>query len=149
MPVELPFLPFDGERVVDLDRGALASTAVPEHLVVVGAGAIGLELGSVWSRLGAKVTVVEMLPTDRALRRRADGQDAAARARSQGLDFRLSTKVTAAKVDEEGVTVTVANDKGETEELRCDRVLVAVGRRPDTRARASRRSASSSRRAAG
>jgi dihydrolipoamide dehydrogenase len=130
-PVELPFLPFDGERVVSSTE-ALSFTAVPETLIVVGAGAVGLELGSVWSRLGAKVTVVEMLPTIAPF---ADKQMSGSLQRAleaQGLEFRLSTKVTAARVTKKGVTVTVANDKGESADLTCDRVLVAVGRRPNS-----------------
>ena len=129
--VELPFMPFDGERIVSSTE-ALSFTEVPERLIVVGAGAVGLELGSVWSRLGAKVTVVEMLPTIAPF---ADKQMSSSLQRAleaQGLEFRLSTKVTAAKVTKKGVTLTVANDKGETEELASDRVLVAVGRRPNS-----------------
>jgi dihydrolipoamide dehydrogenase len=129
--VELPFMPFDGERIVSSTE-ALSFTEVPERLIVVGGGAVGLELGSVWSRLGAKVTVVEMLPTIAPF---ADKQMSGSLQRAleaQGLEFRLSTKVTAAKVTKKGVTLTVANDKGETEELDCDRVLVAVGRRPNS-----------------
>jgi len=130
-PVELPFMPFDGERIVSSTE-ALSFPAVPERLIVVGAGAVGLELGSVWSRLGAAVTVVEMLPTIAPF---ADKQMSSSLQRAleaQGLEFRLSTKVTAAKVTTAGVAVTVANDKGESEELACDRVLVAVGRRPNS-----------------
>jgi len=124
-------MPFDGERVISSTE-ALSFTEVPERLIVIGAGAVGLELGSVWSRLGAKVTVVEMLPTIAPF---ADKQMSGSLQRAleaQGLEFRLSTKVTAAKVTKKSVTVTVSNDKGETDELRCDRVLVAVGRRPNS-----------------
>jgi len=131
VPVELPFMPFDGERILSSTE-ALSFTEVPERLIVIGAGAVGLELGSVWSRLGAKVTVVEMLPTIAPF---ADKQMSGSLQRAleaQGLEFRLSTKVTAAKVTKKSVTVTVSNDKGETDELRCDRVLVAVGRRPNS-----------------
>jgi dihydrolipoamide dehydrogenase len=130
-PVELPFMPFDGERVVSSTE-ALSFTEVPGRLIVVGAGAVGLELGSVWSRLGAKVTVVEMLPTIAPF---ADKQMSGSLQRAleaQGLEFRLSTKVTAAEVTKRGVTVTVANDKGESTDLACERVLVAVGRRPSS-----------------
>ena len=129
--VELPFMPFDGERIVSSTE-ALSFTAVPEQLIVVGAGAVGLELGSVWSRLGAKVTVVEMLPTIAPF---ADKQMSSSLQRAleaQGLEFRLSTKVTATKVTKKVVTVTVVSDKGESAELPCDRVLVAVGRRPNS-----------------
>ena len=127
--VELPFLPFDDDRVVN-STGALALGEVPEHLVVVGAGAVGLELGSVWRRLGAKVTVVEMLPQITPF---ADKQMAKALQRSlkgQGLDIRLKTRVTAAKVTNAGLELTLEKDNAEPERLTCDRVLVAVGRRP-------------------
>lgn len=132
VPVELPFAPFDGERIVSSTE-ALSFAEVPKHLVVVGAGAVGLEMGSVWRRLGAKVTVVEMLPTIAPF---ADKQMSSALQRaleSQGLEFRLSTRLTAADVAKKTVKVTLESEKGETEELRCDRVLVAVGRRPSTR----------------
>jgi dihydrolipoamide dehydrogenase len=128
--VELPFLPFDGETVVSA-REALCFAAVPEHLVVIGAGFIGLELGSVWRRLGAQVTVVEMLakplPT-------MDGQAADALVRTlkkQGMKFLLETGVKSGMVQDGRVHLTVAGVSG-TEELVCDRVLVAVGRRPLT-----------------
>ena len=127
--VELPFLPFDDERVVN-STGALCFEKVPEHLVVVGAGAVGLELGSVWRRLGARVTVVEMLPQITPF---ADKQLAKALQRSlkgQGLDIRLKARVTAAEVTSEGVTLTLEKENAEPETLTCDRVLVAVGRRP-------------------
>ncbi len=128
--VELPFLPFDDERVVN-STGALAFEEVPARLAVIGAGAVGLELGSVWRRLGAEVTVVEMLPQITPF---ADRQLAKALQRSlkgQGVDIRLKTRVTGAEVDEGGVTLTLEKDKAkEPESLRCDRVLVAVGRRP-------------------
>jgi dihydrolipoamide dehydrogenase len=131
VPVELPFLPFDGERVVSSTE-ALEFTKVPKRLVVIGAGAVGLELGSVWRRLGSDVTVVEMLPTIAPF---ADKQTAKSLQRAladQGLNFRLETKVTAGKVLKKGVKLTVENATGDVEELSCDRVLVAVGRRPNT-----------------
>lgn len=128
--VELPFLPFDGETVVSA-REALSFAAVPEHLVVIGAGYIGLELGSVWRRLGAQVTVIEMLakplPT-------MDGQAADALLRSlkkQGMKFLLETGVKSGVVQDGKVQLTVAGVSGE-EQLVCDRVLVAVGRTPLT-----------------
>lgn len=128
-PVELPFMPFDGERIISSTE-ALALTKVPKSFLVVGAGAVGLEMGSVWSRLGAKVTVVEFLPqiTPFADKQVAGGLQRALAA--QGMDIRLSTKVTAAKVLKSGVKVTVENTKGETDEIKVDTVLVAVGRRP-------------------
>ena len=129
--VELPFMPFDGKRIISSTE-ALAFTKIPKSLLVVGAGAVGLELGSVWARLGAEVTVVEFLPQITPF---ADKQIAGSLQRSlaaQGLDIRLSTKVTAAKVLKTGVNVTVENAKGESEDLKVDTVLVAVGRRPVT-----------------
>ena len=130
VPVELPFLPFDGERVVSSTE-ALCFPEVPGHLLVIGAGAIGLELGSVWSRLGAKVTVVEMLP---GIVPAADGQMARTLERAladQGLVFHLSTRVTGAVVKDGTVTATLSSDKGE-QTVECDRILVAVGRKPCT-----------------
>ncbi len=129
--VELPFLPFDGERVVSSTE-ALDFSTVPKRLVVVGAGAVGLELGSVWRRLGAEVTVVEMLPTITPF---ADRQMAKALQRAladQGMVFHMDTRVTAGKVLKKSVKLTIENTKGETEEISCDKVLVAVGRRPNS-----------------
>jgi dihydrolipoamide dehydrogenase len=129
VPVQLPFLPFDGKRVID-STGALSLTEVPGRLVVIGAGAVGLELGSVWRRLGAKVTVVEMMPQITPF---ADTQMARTLQRSlkeQGLDIRLKTQVSAARVEASGVTLTLKGAKDEQSELACDVVLVAVGRKP-------------------
>lgn len=128
VPVEVPSLPFDGETIVS-SKEALCFGAVPEHLVVVGAGYIGLELGSVWRRLGAKVTVVEMLPkmlpfTD------VEVTDALMKILTkQGIAFRMGTQVTGVeKRDGKAVLQLKAGDK--TEALECDKVLVAVGRKP-------------------
>jgi dihydrolipoamide dehydrogenase len=131
LPIELPFLPFDGSRVVSSTE-ALEFDTVPESLVVIGAGAVGLELGSVWRRLGSQVTVIEMLPTITPF---ADKQMAKSLQRAladQGLDIRLEARVTAGKALKKSVKLTVENAKGDTEELGCDRVLVAVGRRANT-----------------
>lgn len=117
----------DGNRI-GTSTEALAYPAVPEHLVVIGAGVIGLELGSVWSRLGAKVTVLEYL--DRIL----PGMDSelAAEARKilekQGLEFHLGTQVTGART--EGEKAIVEREGGDP--ISCDRVLLAVGRIPNT-----------------
>jgi dihydrolipoamide dehydrogenase len=130
-PVELPFLPFDRERVVD-STGALAFNEIPSHLVVVGAGYIGLELGSVWKRLGSKVTVIEFLPQ---IVPTADGEMGERLRRSlaqQGIEFHLETKVTGGNVQREGVTVHAEKKDGTALRLECARVLVAVGRRPYT-----------------
>ncbi|MFV2071230.1 MAG: dihydrolipoyl dehydrogenase [Thermoanaerobaculales bacterium] len=131
--VELPFLPFDGDRIVSSTE-ALSFSSVPEHLVVVGAGAVGLELGSVWRRLGAKVTVVEMLPTITPF---ADKQMAKSLQRAladQGMVFHLETTLKAGKLLKKSVKLTIENAEGETSEISCDKVLVAVGRRPNTAA---------------
>lgn len=130
-PISLPTVPFDGERIVSSTE-ALTFSSVPKHLVVVGGGAIGLELGSVWLRLGAKVTVVELLPR---LVPGIDVQIASALQRSltkQGFSFMLGAKVTQAAVNNGEVTLTVETDKKELKELKADRVLVAVGRKAYT-----------------
>jgi dihydrolipoamide dehydrogenase len=129
-PMAVPGLDFDGERIVSSTE-ALTFDTVPKHLSIVGAGYIGLELGSVWLRLGAKVTVVEMLPQIATL---LDGQVARGLERiltKQGLIFRLQTKVAGAKVVGEKVQVTLESN-GKKETMNCDRLLVAVGRRPLT-----------------
>jgi dihydrolipoamide dehydrogenase len=129
-PVSLRNVSFDGTHVVSSTE-ALAFDKVPQHLIVVGGGYIGLELGSVWSRLGAKVSVIEFLPRILPL---SDGEIALALHRSlekQGLEFYLETGVTGTKV-EGGEVVVSADNKGQSRTFRGDRVLVAVGRRPYT-----------------
>ena len=129
-PAGLPSLPFDGKQIVGSTE-ALAFEKVPGHLVVVGAGYIGLELGSVWCRLGAKVTVVEFLPR---ILPTGDLEIAEILQKSlakQGLQFHLETKVTAAKVQGSQVLVSAEGKAGPLQ-LLADRVLVAVGRRPYT-----------------
>jgi len=128
----LPGVEIDQDRIVD-STGALELAKVPGHLVVIGGGVIGLELGSVWKRLGAKVTVVEYL--DQIL----PGMDAEVRKeankifKKQGFEFRLSTKVTGAQKSGEGVTLTVeAAAGGEAQTIEADVVLVSIGRRPNT-----------------
>jgi dihydrolipoamide dehydrogenase len=129
-PVQLTSLPFDGEYVVSA-REALSFDKVPGHLLVVGGGYIGLELGSVWLRLGAQVTVVEMLPR---LIAGSDGQLADTLLRSlkkQGMRFLLGAKVAGVEKREGALLARVEVD-GEVQEIGCDKVLVAVGRRPLT-----------------
>ncbi len=129
-PVPLPNLTFNGATIVNSTE-ALAFDAVPGHLIVVGAGYIGLELGSVWSRLGSKVTVLEFLP------RIVPTMDAEIAGQlqkvltKQGLEFHLETKVTGAKVRGNQVVVE-SQIKGEAKQFEADKVLVAVGRRPLT-----------------
>jgi dihydrolipoamide dehydrogenase len=130
-PVELPSLPFDGERVVSSTE-ALSFDAVPSHLLVVGAGAVGLELGSVWSRLGARVTVVELLPRIVPF---ADEELSKALHRAlskQGLEIKLECRVDGAERTSDGVRVKILDSQGGTDELEVSHVLVAVGRRPVT-----------------
>ena len=130
-PIALPMLPFDGQRVLSSTE-ALSLPEVPQHLIVIGGGAIGLELGSVWLRLGAKVTVVELLPR---LLPGTDAQIATALQRAltkQGFTFLLSSRVTQGTVQNGRVVLTVENEKGQRSELAADRVLVAVGRKPYT-----------------
>ncbi len=128
----LPSLPIDEKRIVS-STGALALPEVPKSMVLVGGGVIGLEMGSVWQRLGAKVTVVEFL--DRIMPG-MDGEVSKQMQRilqKQGMAFELSTKVTAAKVTAKGVTLTVEPAAGgEAKTIETDIVLVAVGRRPFT-----------------
>jgi dihydrolipoamide dehydrogenase len=129
--VELPFMPFDGNLIVSSTE-ALSFSEVPKRLLVIGAGAVGLEMGSVWLRLGAEVTVIEMLPTITPFADKQMSSSLQRALQSQGLEFKLSSKVVAAKPAKKSVKVTVENKDGETEDIRADKVLVAVGRRPVT-----------------
>ncbi len=108
VPVSLPFLPFDGTTVVD-STGALSFARVPNHLVVVGAGFIGLELGSVWKRLGSKVTVLEFLPRIVPSADAEMGEQLKKSLVKQGLEFHLETKVTGVSI--EGTRVSVRAEK--------------------------------------
>ena len=128
--VELPFLKFDGETVVSSDQ-AIAFDTVPGKLVVVGAGAIGLELGSVWARLGSKVTVVEFLPQIAPAYDEDVAKYAERLLKKQGLTFHLGTKVSGLKKEGEKTLVT-ADQNGKPLEFEADKVLVAVGRAPFT-----------------
>ncbi|SFS03641.1 dihydrolipoyl dehydrogenase [Sphingomonas jatrophae] len=128
----LPGVTVDHDRIVD-STSALELPKVPGHMVVIGGGVIGLELGSVWRRLGAKVTVVEYL--DQIL----PGMDGEVRKeankifKKQGFEFKLSTKVTGAETSGEGVTLTLEPAAGgAAETMQADVVLVAIGRRPNT-----------------
>ncbi|MBS0431106.1 MAG: dihydrolipoyl dehydrogenase [Proteobacteria bacterium] len=130
VPIELPFAKFDGKHIVD-NAGALAFDAVPKRFGVIGAGVIGLELGSVWKRLGAQVTILEALP-DFLGTADADIAKAAAREfKKQELDIRLGAKVSKAEVKKGEVVVTYSDKDGE-HSLTVDKLLVAVGRRAYT-----------------
>ena len=129
-PVEVPGLEFDGERIVSSTE-ALDFDTVPKHLGVVGGGYIGLELGSVWMRLGAKVTVIEMMPKIATTLDGQVGRTLDRILRKQGLTMRLKTRVKEAKSSGKKVKVTLEAD-GAKESMTFDRLLVAVGRRPLT-----------------
>ncbi|MFK8053721.1 MAG: dihydrolipoyl dehydrogenase [Woeseiaceae bacterium] len=129
-PVELSSMPFDGKHIVD-SWGALEFDKVPKKLGVIGAGVIGLELGSVWSRLGAEVTVLEAAPDFLAMVDRQIAKDAERQFRKQGLDIKLGAKVSAAAVKGGKVDVTYEDKDGE-QSMKFDRLVVAVGRRPHT-----------------
>src|SRR5262249_1471953 len=128
VPVELPFAKFDGKTIVSSTE-ALEFTEPPKKLIVIGAGAVGLELGSVWNRLGSEVTMLEFLP------RIALGFDLELSnllqrlLTAQGMTFHLETKVTAVNVNDGRATV-IATKGGQELKLEADKVLVSVGRRP-------------------
>ena len=130
VPQELPFLPFDGERIVSSTE-ALAFDTVPKKLLVVGAGAIGLELGSVWARLGAEVDVIEILPEILAGWDSATAKAVRRELSKQGLTFNLETKVTGVDTSKKKqVTLEAESKDGTAVKFEGDKVLVAVGRRP-------------------
>lgn len=129
--IELPFAKFDGEHIVD-NIGALDFGAVPKRLCVIGAGVVGLELGSVWNRLGAEVTVLEALPDFLALADSEIAKVALKEFGKQGLDIRLGAKVGKTEAKKKGknteVHVSYADKDGE-QTLVVDKLLVAVGRK--------------------
>jgi dihydrolipoamide dehydrogenase len=128
IPTELKSVPFDHEYIVDSWDG-LELAAVPAKLCVIGAGVIGLELGSVWRRLGAEVVVLEALDKFLAIADQQLASEAARHFRKQGLDIRLGAKVSGATVAKGGVSVAYT-DKAGAQTLTADKVIVAVGRRP-------------------
>lgn len=123
-------LPFDGQVVVSA-REALSFGKLPEHLIVAGGGYIGLELGSVWRRLGCTVTVMEMLPQILPTMDRQVADALYRSLRKQGIQFKLGTRITAVRRIGSKAIVEF-NDGSGSEEIDCDKVLVAVGRRPLT-----------------
>jgi dihydrolipoamide dehydrogenase len=129
IPTEIKSAPFDHRRILD-SWDALELAAVPQKLIVIGAGVIGLELGSVWRRLGASVVVLEALENFLAIADQQLAQEALRHFRKQELDIRLGAKVTAASVSENGVSVQYSDQGGKPQSLSADQVVVAVGRRP-------------------
>src|SRR5690606_33503916 len=130
-----PFAKFDGDTIVD-NVGALDFTEVPKRLAVIGAGVIGLELGSVWKRLGAEVTILEAMPDFLAAADAEVSKLAAREFKKQGLDIKLGAKVGKTEVTGKGkkkeVVITYTDGEGE-KTLTVDKLLVAVGRRAATR----------------
>lgn len=130
VPIDIPNVEFDGQHIID-NEGALELTETPKRLGVIGAGVIGLELGSVWKRLGSEVVLLEAMETLLAATDKDVSKTAAREFKKQGLDIRLNTKVMGAAVASDEVTVTLSTDSGE-ETLIVDKLLVAVGRRAYT-----------------
>lgn len=129
VPIDIPGLTVDGKNIITSDH-AINIRKVPKKMIIIGAGVIGLELGSVWARLGTAVTVVEFLP---GLISNVDRQMGSLLERSltsQGLEFLFEHKVKGATTTKNGVKVQIEDSKGESKELEADVVLVAVGRRP-------------------
>jgi len=131
VPMELKSAPLDCKNVID-SWGALELTSVPKRLGVIGAGVIGLELGSVWRRLGSEVTVLEALPDFLAMADQQLAKEALRHFRKLGLDIRLGAKVSGAKVSGNAVKVSYTDDKGE-QSIEVDKLVVAIGRRPFTK----------------
>ncbi len=129
-PIELPFAKFDGETIID-SWDAIELDAVPKRLGVIGAGVIGLELGSVWSRLGSEVTILEAMDDFLSMADRDVATTAAREFKKQGLDIHLGAKVTAAKAGKKGVKVDYDDESG-SNTIEVDKLIVAVGRKPYT-----------------
>ena len=130
IPIQIPNVEFDGEYIVD-NVGALDFDTVPASFGVIGAGVVGLELGSVWNRLGAEVILLEALPDFLPIADKDVSKQAARQFKKQGLDIRLGTLVKSAQVKDSQVTVTVEDKNGESQ-LTFDILLVSVGRKPFT-----------------
>ena len=127
----LPGLPFDEENILSND-GALRVGATPKKLGLIGAGVIGLEMGSVWRRLGAEVTVLEGLPQFLGAVDESVAKEAAKVFKKQGLDIQLGVKVGEVKSSKKGVSVAYTDAKGEAKTLDVDKLIVSIGRVPNT-----------------
>jgi dihydrolipoamide dehydrogenase len=130
-PIEIEAAPLDGKRIVD-SEGALAFNEVPKRLGVIGAGVIGLEMGSVWRRLGSEVVLLEAQDTFLAPVDQEIARDALRQFSKQGLDVRLGARVLNAEITDDGVNVEFRDSDGKQRSLTVDRLIVAVGRRPYT-----------------
>jgi dihydrolipoamide dehydrogenase len=127
----LPGAPFDEDRILSND-GALRIGAVPKRLGLIGSGVIGLEMGSVWRRLGAQVTVLEALPTFLGAVDEQIAKEALKVFTRQGLKIELGVKVGAVKANKAGVSVAYADAKGASQTLEIDKLIVSIGRVPNT-----------------
>lgn len=127
----LPGVPFDEDLILSND-GALRVGATPKKLGLIGAGVIGLEMGSVWRRLGAEVTVLEGLPTFLGAVDEGVAKEAAKVFKKQGLDIQLGVKVGEVKTSKKGVSVAYTDAKGEAKQLEVDKLIVSIGRVPNT-----------------
>jgi dihydrolipoamide dehydrogenase len=127
----LPGVPFDEENILSND-GALRVGATPKKLGLIGAGVIGLEMGSVWRRLGAEVTVLEGLPQFLGAVDESVAKEAAKVFKKQGLDIQLGVKVGEVKSSKKGVSVAYTDAKGEAKTLEVDKLIVSIGRVPNT-----------------
>jgi dihydrolipoamide dehydrogenase len=130
-PASLPFIKIDKERVITSTE-ALKMKEIPKHLIIIGGGVIGMELGSVYGRMGAKVSVVEYMDSLIPSMDKTMGKELQKSLKKLGFDFYLKHKVTAVENKGKEVTVTAENSKGENVELKGDYVLVSIGRRPYT-----------------
>ncbi|NBV54379.1 MAG: dihydrolipoyl dehydrogenase [Proteobacteria bacterium] len=131
VPVELPFAKFDHTKIID-STDALNLPNVPKHLVVIGAGVIGLEMGSVWRRLGAEVTVIDIANRPVAIMDEDLGRESQKLFEKQGLVFHLESKVQTVETTKQGVKVTIQKADGSTKNIEGDIALVAVGRKSAT-----------------
>ena len=129
-PINIPVAEINHENIVD-STGALEFKSVPKKLGIIGAGVIGLELGSVWSRLGSKVTMLEAMNEFLPMADKKISKDVLKEFNKQGLNINLSCKVTSAVSNDKDITVTYEND-GSVSELKVDKLIVAVGRKPNT-----------------
>ena len=129
-PIEIPIALVDQKNVVD-STGALEFDSVPKQLTIIGAGFIGLELGSVWGRLGSEVTFLEAMDEFLPMADKKIARDVIRELKKQGLNINLGCKVTATKSGPKGVTVNFESKDG-VQELQADKLIVAVGRKPNT-----------------
>jgi dihydrolipoamide dehydrogenase len=130
-PINIPPAPVDNDVIVN-STGALEFSEVPKRLGVIGAGVIGLELGSVWNRVGSKVTVLEALDSFLAIMDQQIAKETQKILTKQGLDIRTSSRVTGSKVNGNEVTVTYLDKEGKEQQETFDKLIVCVGRRPFT-----------------